>query len=63
MKNKHEIIINKIEKIRKKNNTNWMDLLKLAFKVDPKRASIIMSKIYSDDTRIAKLAKKLTKIT
>jgi len=62
MKIKHETIINKIEKIRKKNNTNWMDILKLAFKNDPKSASRIMSKIYTDDDRIAKLAKKLSRI-
>ena len=38
-----------------------MNMLRLAFKYDPKGAAKIMSKIYSDDMRIGKLAKKLTK--
>ena len=28
-------IINQIEKIRSKNNKNWMDLLRLSFNLDP----------------------------
>jgi len=58
---KYQKIITQIEKIRGKNNTNWMNILRLAFKYDPKNAAKIMSKIYSDDMRIGKLAKKLTK--
>jgi hypothetical protein len=58
---KYHKIINQIEKIRRKNNVNWMNILKIAFKHDPKGAAKIMSKIYSDDMRIGKLAKKLTK--
>ena len=54
-------LISQIEKIRSKNNVNWMNILRLAFKHDPKRAAKIMSKIYSDDLNIGKLAKKLTK--
>jgi hypothetical protein len=57
-----EKIIDQIEKVRKKNNSNWMDVLRLAFRANPKKASLIMSKIYSDDTRISRLARKLTKI-
>ena len=45
-KNKKSIsIINQIQNIRTKNNKNWMNLLKLAFKRDPKSASKILSKI------------------
>ena len=29
-------IINKIQKVRSKNNINWMNILKLAYKNDPK---------------------------
>jgi len=54
-------IIKKIENIRKKNNVNWMNLLRLAFNTSPKKAAHIMSKIYLDDDRISKLVKKLTK--
>ena len=54
-------IINKIESIRKKNNSNWMDLLRLAYKRSPKESAKIMSKIYRDDAEISKLVKKLVK--
>ena len=54
-------IIKQIENIRKKNNVNWMNLLRLAFRYSPKEAAKIMSKIYVDDSSIGKLAKKLTK--
>lgn len=57
MSKKYQDIINKIEKIRGKNNANWIDILRLAFKYDPKKSSIIMSKIYNDDERIGKLVK------
>mgnify|MGYP001219490000 CR=1 FL=1 len=61
MKKDYQKIINSIEKIRRKNNSNWMDLLRVAFRYNPKEAAKIMSKIYSDDMKIGKLAKKLTK--
>ena len=54
-------IINKIEKIRSKNNVNWMNILRLAFKLDPKSASSIMKKINYDDKKIANLLSKLSK--
>lgn len=38
-----------------------MNMLRLAFKYDPKGATKIISKIYNDDMRIGKLAKKFTK--
>ncbi len=55
-------LINQIQKIRSKNNVNWMDILRLAFNHDPKNSSIIMSKIYLDDQKISKLVQKLYKI-
>ena len=62
-KNKQSLsLINKIQKIRSKNNVNWMDILRVAFKHDPKTSSIIMSKIYIDDQKISKLVQKLYKI-
>ena len=54
-------IIDKIEKIRSKNNTNWMDLVRLSFSLDPENASKILSKIYQEDKKISDLAKKLRK--
>ena len=53
-------IISQIENIRKKNNVNWMDILRIALKNEPKATAKVMSKIYSYDKRIGKLVKKLT---
>ena len=60
MKKNYNKIINQIEKIRSKNNINWMNLLRLAFKIDPKSASKIMKKINYDDKKISNLLKKLS---
>jgi len=59
--NKRFKIINKIEKIRSKNNTNWMDLLRLAFKYAPVEAKKLIKKINRDDKKISNLLKKLGK--
>jgi hypothetical protein len=53
-------IISQIENIRKKNNVNWMNILRIAFKYNPKATARVMSKIYLDDKRIGALVKKLT---
>jgi hypothetical protein len=60
MKKNYLKIISKIESIRKKNNVNWMNILRIAFKYNPKETAKVMSKIYSDDKRISILVKKLT---
>ena len=54
-------LLDKIQKIRSKNNVNWMDLLRLAFKHDPKNAARIIKKIHTDDKKISSLVKKLGK--
>jgi hypothetical protein len=38
-----------------------MNILRTAFIFAPKKTAKIMAKIYSDDSKISKLAKKLTK--
>tara|TARA_B100000989_G_scaffold291742_1_gene266639 strand:- start:985 stop:1167 length:183 start_codon:yes stop_codon:yes gene_type:complete len=60
VKNKNNLI-KSIEKIRSRNNKNWMDLLRLAFKYAPKQASNIIKKINSHDKKISQLLKKLGK--
>lgn len=60
MKKNYSKIINQIEKIRSKNNMNWMDILRLAFRLDPMSASRIMKKINYDDKKISILLKKLS---
>ena len=58
--NKHINLIKKIQKIRSRNNTNWMNILKLAFKYAPKEAGKLMKKINNDDKKISNLVNELT---
>ena len=60
MKNSLDII-NKIEKIRTKNNKQWMNLLKLAIKYAPAQAKKTIFKINKNDRNISDLLKKLGK--
>ena len=54
-------IIDEIEKVRTKNNVNWMDLLRLAFTHAPEETKKLMKKIDHEDTRISDLVKALSK--
>ena len=58
---KYEKIFNNIEKVRSKNNKNWIDILRLAFKHSPKEAKIIFKEIVKKDKQLIKLAKDLHK--
>ena len=58
--NKHINLIKKIQKIRSRNNTNLMNILKLAFKYAPKEAGKLMKKINNDDKKISNLVNELT---
>ena len=60
MKKNYNKIINQIQKIRSKNNVNWMNILKLAFELDPKKSIKIMKKINYDDKKISRLLNKLS---
>ena len=63
MKNKNPklLIIDKIEKLRKKNNINWMNLMKIAFKFAPQEAKKCIKEISKQDKEINKLLEKLIK--
>ena len=54
-------IIDEIEKIRTKNNVNWMDVLRLAFIHAPDEAKKLMKKINEEDNQISELFRKLSK--
>ena len=54
-------IISQIENARKKNNKNWMDLLRVGFRYNPRLSKKIVRQIFNDDRRINKLVKKLIK--
>ena len=53
-------IIDKIEMVRTKNNVNWMDVLRMAFKSSPEEAKKLMKKINSEDKKISELFNKLS---
>ena len=56
-------IFDEIKEVRKKNNENWMDLLKLAYISDSKSTIKILSRITKKDSQLTRLADKLKKIT
>lgn len=54
-----EDIINDIQKIREKNNTHWMDIVKLAFEVAPVESRSIFKKIKYCDEKVNELLREL----
>ena len=53
-------IIKMIQNTRSKNNINWMDILKIAYKNDPKSTKLAVSRINKLDKKISNLFKKLS---
>lgn len=45
-------IIDKIQEIRRKNNVCWMNILRLAFEAQPKKAKKIMQQINKNDAKV-----------
>jgi len=62
MKKNIKKVFSDIEKIRSKNNRNWMSLLKLSYEIKPKETLRIVSKILNKDKKLITLAKKLKNI-
>ena len=54
-------IIKQIEKVRAKNNKNWMDIYRLAFAVAPDKSIKIVKRILKEDKVVQELAEKLTR--
>lgn len=52
-------IIDEIERVRARNNANWMDLLRLAYRHAPDEATTIIRQIYTEDAAIGALVKDL----
>ena len=52
-------IINQIEKVRTKNNVNWMNILRIAFQNDPEAAKRCFRRINAQDKKISALAARL----
>ena len=58
-KKKYFEIIDEIEKIRSKNNKNWMDLLRLSLNLDFEKTATILQRIVKDDKRISNIATRI----
>lgn len=52
-------LIDGIEQVRTRNNVNWMQLLRLAFRCDPFAAKKILKNIHRDDSEISHLLAQL----
>lgn len=52
---KYLSIIKKIEKVRSKNNVNWMDVLRVALKHAPDETIKLMKNINQKDKKISNL--------
>ena len=52
---KYLILINKIEKVRSKNNINWMNVLRVALKHAPDETIKLMKNINLKDKKISNL--------
>lgn len=52
-------IIDEIQSIRSKNNVNWMDILRLAFKHAPEESRALMLRVNEQDGKISDLLKEL----
>jgi len=52
-------IIDAVEEVRTKNNKNWMDVLRIAFKHAPEEARPVLAEINKSDSQISKLLDKL----
>ena len=55
-------IINKIQLLRKKNNINWMDILRLAMKYAPNETKKILKNINNYDKKISNEVSSITKL-
>ena len=53
-------IIDEIEKVRTKNNINWMDVLRIAFRSSPEEARKLMIRINKADDEVSRLFKKFS---
>ena len=56
---KNNVLIDQIQNIRKKNNVNWMDILRIAFESSPEKTKNVFKNIFIDDKKINNISKKL----
>ncbi len=51
-----------IENVRKKNNIQWMNILRIAINSSPKEAKKVIKKINENDKKISHLVSRLAKL-
>jgi len=56
---KNKYLIDQIQKIRKKNNVNWMDILRIAFESSPNKTKNVFKSIFTADQNVNIISKKL----
>ena len=61
-KKNYSQIINKIQLLRKKNNINWMDILRLAMKHAPNETKKILKNINNYDKKISNEVSSITRL-
>ena len=61
MKKNYNKIITKIALARKKNNINWMNLLRISIKYAPNQSKKILRDINSQDNKMSQLLAKIIK--
>ena len=54
-------LINQMQHIRAKNNSNWMDLVRLAMELDPVRTKQILQQIVDHDKNVVGILEELAK--
>ncbi len=52
-------LVDQIEVVRRRNNTFWMDLLRLALEVAPERAKAILGQIEEHDSEVTRLLREI----
>lgn len=55
-------IVESIEDVRRTNNTNWMDILKIAMRHAPRDTSEVLSRIKTCDAQVNTLTKDLVEV-
>ena len=56
---RNKYLIDQIQKIRKKNNVNWMDILRIAFESSPNKTRNVFKNIFIADKDVNIISKKL----
>lgn len=54
-----ELLLDQIERVRAYNNANWMEILRIAMKADPKSTKEVLGKILVMDLEVSRLMRAM----